>query len=99
MYSMVVRLSVHCKSCFLSNLTSIKPECNYCRKYEFSTALQNLGKGEWAVLATLISLLCDLLLTTIDAFRMFREARFARNFHRKKVGSLHFYHDIKVGSW
>ena len=65
----------------------------------FSTALQNLGIGEWAVLVTLISLVCDLLLTTFYAFRMFREARFARNFHWKKVGSLQFYHDTKVGSW
>ena len=65
----------------------------------FSTALQNLGIYEWAVLVTLISLVCDLLLTTFYAFCMFREARFARNSHWKKVGSLQFYHDAKVGSW
>ena len=56
----------------------------------FSTALQNLGVSEWAVLVTLISLVFDLLLTTIYAFRMFGKLDLHEIFIGKKLVVCNF---------
>ena len=56
----------------------------------FSTALQNLGVGEWALLVTLISLVCDLFLSTLYAFRMFGKLDLHEIFIGKKLVVCNF---------